>query len=64
MQNESLLDKNILTQKKINDPDNDEIQKDIYQYTIITNNSSLFILCKSALYFGSLVDWKDFLNKL
>ena len=64
LQNESLLDKNILTQKKINDPDNDEIQKDIYQYTIITNNSSLFILCKSALYFGSLVDWKDFLNKL
>ena len=64
LQNESLLDKNILVQNKITDPDNDEIQKDIYQYTIITNNSSIFILCKAALYFGSLIDWKDFLQKL
>ena len=64
LQNETLLDKNILTQDKITDPDNDEIQKDIYQYTIITNNSSIFILCKAALYFGSLIDWKDFLQKL
>ena len=64
LQNESLLDKNILTQKKITDPYEDEIEKDIYQYTIVTNNSSLFILCKTALYFGSLVDWKEFLNKL
>ena len=62
LQNESLLDKNILTQKKIKDEK--DIEKNIYQYTIITNNSSLFILCKNALYFGSLVDWKEFLNKL
>ena len=62
LQNESLLDKNILTQKKIKDEK--EIEKDIYQYTIVTNKSSLFILCKNALYFGSLVDWKEFLNKL
>ena len=64
LQNESLLDKNILTQKKITDPQNNKIEKDIYQYTIVTNNSSLFILCKTALYYGSLIDWKEFLNKL
>ena len=64
LQNESLLDKNILTQKKIFDPDDSNIEKDIYQYSIVTYNSSLFILCKSALYYGSLVDWKDFLNSL
>ena len=63
LQNESLLDKNILTQKKITDPISDE-EKDIYQYTIVTNKSSLFILCKNALYLGTLVDWKEFLNKL
>ena len=62
LQNESLLDKNILTQKKIKDDKG--IEKDIYQYTIVTNNSSLFILCKTALYYGSLVDWKEFLNGL
>ena len=64
LQNESLLDKNILTQKKITDPSNPKIEKDIYQYSIVVNHSSLFILCKSALYYGSLVDWKEFLNKL
>ena len=64
LQNENLLDKNILSQKKIKDPDNDNIEKDIYQHTIAENNSSLFILCKNALYYGSLVDCKEFLNKL
>ena len=64
LQNETLLDKNILSQKKIKDPDNDKIEKNIYQHTIAENNSSLFILCKNALYFGSLVDCKEFLNKL
>ena len=63
LQNESLLDKNILTQKKIQDPQTDE-ERDIYQYTIVTNNSSLFILCKNALYYGKLLDWKEFLNSL
>ena len=64
LQNELLLDKNILNQQKITDPDNDEIKKNIYQYTIVTNNTSLFILCKTALYYGSLIDWKEFLTKL
>ena len=64
LQNESLLDKNILNQKKITDPENSNKEIGIYQYTIVENNSSLFILCKNALYFGGLVDWKEFLNKL
>ena len=64
LQNESLLDKNILSQKKLTDPENSEKEIDIYQYTIVENDSSLFILCKNALYCGGLVDWKEFLNKL
>ena len=64
LQNETLLDKNILSQKKITDPYDSNIEKDIYQYTIVAYHSSLFILCKSALYYGSLVDWKEFLKKL
>ena len=64
LQKDFLLDKNILSQKKLTDPENCEKEKDIYQYTIVENNSSLFILCKSALYYGCLVDWKEFLNKL
>ena len=61
---ETLLDRNVLYQQKISDPENANIKKNLYQYTIIENNNSLYILCKNALYFGSLVDWKEFLSKL
>ena len=61
---ETLLDRNVLNQQKISDPEDENIKKNIYHYTIIENNSSLYILCKNALYFGSLVDWKEFLSKL
>ena len=62
--NETLLDRNVLNQQKISDPGDINIKKNIYNYTIIENNSSIYILCKKALYFGSLVDWKEFLNTL
>ena len=61
---ETLLDRSILYQQKISDPEDKNIKKNIYQYTIIENNYSLYILCKNALYFGALVDWKEFLSKL
>ena len=61
---ETLLDRNVLFQQKISDPQDSNINKNIYQYTIIENNYSLYILCKNVLYFGSLVDWKEFLSKL
>ena len=61
---ETLLEKNVLYQQKISDPDDENIKKKIYNYTIIENNSSLYILCQNSLYYGTLVDWKEFLNKL
>ena len=61
---ETLLEKNVLDQQKISDPDDENIKKKIYNYTIIENNSSLYILCQNSLYYGTLVDWKEFLNKL
>ena len=61
---ETLLEKNVLYQQKITDPENANIKKNIYNYTIIENKSSLYILCKNSLYYGTLVDWKEFLNKL
>ena len=64
LQRETLLDRNILYQQKISDPEDKNIKKNIYQYTIIENNYSLYILCKNSIYFGALVDWKEFLNKL
>ena len=61
---ETLLDRTILSQKKLPDINDENIKKDVYQYTIIENNSFLYILCKNALYYGGLVDWKEFLSKL
>ena len=64
LQNETLLNTNVLPQKIINDPENNNIIQNSYLYTIIENNSELYILCKDALYGGNLVDWEIFLNKL
>ena len=61
---ETLLDRSILNQQKISSLEDKNIKKNIYHYTITENNSSLYILCKNALYYGSLVDWKEFLSKL
>ena len=61
---ETLLDRNILNQQKMSSPEDGKNIKNIYSYTIIENKSSLFILCKNSLYYGSLVDWKEFLSKL
>ena len=64
LQNETLLERNVLPQKIIKDQENDDVIQNTYLYTIIENNSELYILCKDALYGGNLVDWEIFLNKL
>ena len=61
---ETLLERNVLYQQKISDPEDANIKKNVYHYTIIEDNSSLYILCKNSLYYGTLVDWKEFLSKL